>query len=52
MRKRAAWALDGPQQEWDEPVRVGIKAADRAAFEQFVEMYFPGRQRFIMDCVE
>lgn len=52
MRKRTAWAVDCARQGWSEPVRVGIKAADRAAFEQFVEMYFPGRQSFIMDCVE
>ncbi|CAM9567148.1 unnamed protein product [Scytosiphon promiscuus] len=52
MRKRAAWAGDDPQQGWGQPVRVGIKAVERTAFEQFVEMYFPGRQSFIMDCVE
>ncbi len=57
MRKRAAWAAGGGdasdwKQGWGEATRVGIKAADRAPFEEFVNMHFPGCERFVMACVE
>lgn len=48
MRKRAAWGEAGGG---DAGVRVVIKAVDRAAFESFVGMYFPGCENFIMDLV-
>ncbi|CAB1098616.1 unnamed protein product [Ectocarpus sp. CCAP 1310/34] len=50
MKKREAWADD------DKKVRaavlVAIKAADRAPFEKFVNMYFPACESFIMDSVK
>eukprot|EP00752_Nemacystus_decipiens_P009710 g8671.t1 len=49
MRKRASWASGFAHREGD--VRVAVKAADRAAFEAFVDMYFPGCQGFIMNYV-
>ena len=56
MRKRAAWAAGGGSDHWKkgwgETTRLGIKAADRAPFEEFVSMHFPGCERFVMDCVE
>ena len=54
MRKRVAW---GGGAGWagmaggDLGFRVVVKAADRAAFETFVRMYFPGCESFIMDYV-
>lgn len=47
MRKRAVWASGegGPadwKQGWGEASRVGVKAADRALFEEFVNMHSPG----------
>lgn len=52
MRKRAAWAGGDWKQRWGDVTRVGIKAADRREFEQFVHYNFPGCERFVMDCVE
>eukprot|EP00752_Nemacystus_decipiens_P008165 g7303.t1 len=52
MRKRAEWAGDDWKEGWGGFTRVGIKAADRGEFEQFVHIHFPGCERFIMDCVE
>eukprot|EP00752_Nemacystus_decipiens_P008164 g7302.t1 len=52
MRKRAEWAGDDWKKGWAGSTRVGIKAADRGEFEEFVHIHFPGCERFIMDCVE
>eukprot|EP00752_Nemacystus_decipiens_P018449 g16539.t1 len=54
VRKRVAWApTDALQQPGGDLVRVAVKAADREAFEEFVDKYFPGNlQSFVMDCVD
>lgn len=53
MRKRALWAgNDGQEAGESELVRVEIKAGDRPSFDTFVNMYFPGCENFIMDCVK
>ncbi|CAN0425396.1 unnamed protein product [Ectocarpus fasciculatus] len=49
MKKREAWA--GDDNKVGAAVFVAIKAADRTPFEQFVNMYFPGCESFIMDSV-
>ncbi|CAN0201139.1 unnamed protein product [Ectocarpus sp. 4 AP-2014] len=50
MKKREAWA--GDDKKMGAVALVTIKVADRAPFEQFVNMYFPGCESFIMDRVE
>ncbi|CAM9726428.1 unnamed protein product [Ectocarpus fasciculatus] len=50
MKKRGAWA--GDDNKMKAAVLVAVKAHDRAPFEQFVNMYFPGCESFIMDGVE
>lgn len=52
LRKRAEWTGEDWKKGWGGSTRVGIKAADRGEFEQFVHIHFPGCERFIMDCVE
>lgn len=51
MRKRASWAAGSEVCCGDCGARVAVRAGDRAAFEEFVGMYFPGRESFIMDMV-
>lgn len=51
MRKRALWAENDWAHE-NKLVYIEIKAGDRQSFEKFVDMYFPGCEDFIMDCVE
>ncbi|CAN0260080.1 unnamed protein product [Ectocarpus sp. 8 AP-2014] len=46
MKKRAGW-IGG-----EAKARVAVKATDREAFEQAVDMYFPGCERVILDHVE
>lgn len=46
MKKRAGWT--GEEAE----ARVAVKASDREAFEQAVDMHFPGCERVILDHVE
>ncbi|CAM9839463.1 unnamed protein product [Ectocarpus sp. 8 AP-2014] len=46
MRKRAAWAASDR-----ELGHVRVDAADRPAFDSFVNMYFPGFENFITDMV-
>ncbi|CAM9858962.1 unnamed protein product [Ectocarpus fasciculatus] len=50
MKKREAWA--GDDNKMGSRVLVAIEAADRAPFEQFVNMYFPGCESFIMNSVK
>ncbi|CAM9632658.1 unnamed protein product [Ectocarpus sp. 8 AP-2014] len=50
MKKREAWA--GDDKMVGAAVLVAIKAADRAPFEEFVNMYFPGCESFVMDSVK
>eukprot|EP00752_Nemacystus_decipiens_P018455 g16545.t1 len=53
MRKRTGWTGGEAQQPWlVEPVRVAVKAADRKAFEGFVNTQFSGCESFIMDYVD
>eukprot|EP00903_Cladosiphon_okamuranus_P014565 g13509.t1 len=49
MRERSAW--DSSVAYAERRVRVVVKVADRAAFEEFVGMYFPGCDDFIMEHV-
>lgn len=57
IRKRAGWAKgSAPKQEHGndssgENIRVIVKAADRACFNEFVNMHFPGCESFITDLV-
>ncbi|CAB1119519.1 unnamed protein product [Ectocarpus sp. CCAP 1310/34] len=46
MRKRAAWAASDR-----ESAHVRVDAADRPAFDSFVNMFFPGFENFITDMV-
>lgn len=46
MRKRWAWATSDR-----ELARVRVDAADRPAFDSFVNMYFPGFENFITDMI-
>lgn len=54
MKKRAGWA---PSEDAGgggvvvKPVPVAVRQADRACLEEFVNKYFPGCERFIMDLV-
>ncbi|CAM9194839.1 unnamed protein product, partial [Ectocarpus sp. 12 AP-2014] len=50
IKKREAWA--GDDKKVGAAVLVAIKAAHRAPFEKFVDMYFPGCESFIMDSVK
>lgn len=50
MRKREGWSGRAKKRK-REAVRVAVKPSDRAAFETFVNMQFPGCEDFIMDCV-
>ncbi|CAM9260704.1 unnamed protein product [Ectocarpus sp. 8 AP-2014] len=50
MKKREAWA--GDDKKVGAAVLVAIEAADRAPFEEFVNMYFPACKSFIMDSVK
>ncbi|CAN0355695.1 unnamed protein product [Ectocarpus sp. 8 AP-2014] len=50
MKKREAWA--GDDSKIGAAVLVAMKAADRAPFEEFVNMYFPGCESFVMDSVK
>ncbi|CAM9747042.1 unnamed protein product [Ectocarpus sp. 6 AP-2014] len=56
IAKRAAWARseEGPVRNEKRRVkpRVTIKAGDRAAFEEFVDMYFPCCETFMMEHVD
>ena len=47
MKKRTGW-------DSSREVRgsVVVKGSDRSSFEELVNMYFPGCESFIMDCVE
>lgn len=49
MRKRATWPAGKGRGHGD--ARIAVKPGDRAAFEEFVGMYFPGCEDFIMDYV-
>ena len=49
MRKRESWAGKAGANYCE--ARVAVKPADRAAFDEFVDMYFPGCESFIMDLV-
>ncbi|CAN0468752.1 unnamed protein product [Ectocarpus sp. 12 AP-2014] len=51
MAKRARWAGGEDLQGMNETPRVTIKAGDRLAFEEFVDMYFKGCESFIMEHV-
>ncbi|CAM9178074.1 unnamed protein product, partial [Hapterophycus canaliculatus] len=50
MRKRAAWAGSGNADRMGSALVV-VKATDRASFDKFVGMYFPGCENFITDLV-
>lgn len=53
MRKRARWVENESQQAGESIlVRVEIKDGDRPSFDNFVNMYFPGCENFIMECVK
>ena len=55
MRKRSGWYLDGQREKVAEAKntgRVTISTFDRESFEEFVRMYFPGCEGFVMDVVE
>ena len=54
MRKRAACYLGDPQGKVVEANtgRVTISTSDRESFEEFIDMYFPGCEGFVMDVVE
>ncbi|CAM9679535.1 unnamed protein product [Ectocarpus sp. 4 AP-2014] len=47
MAKRGAWA-GGENLQGVNETRVTIRSADRAAFEEFMDMYFKGCESFIM----
>lgn len=50
MRKRAGWASNEGQDGCGiQPVRVIVREEDFADFTEFVDMYFPGCESFIMD---
>ncbi|CAN0543465.1 unnamed protein product, partial [Ectocarpus sp. 8 AP-2014] len=49
-KKREAWA--GDDSKIGAAVLVAMKAADRAPFEEFVNMYFPACESFVMDSVK
>ncbi|CBJ28926.1 hypothetical protein Esi_0124_0034 [Ectocarpus siliculosus] len=51
MAKRVRWADDEKLEGMNETPRVTIKAGDRFAFEEFVDMYFKGCESFIMEHV-
>ncbi|CAM9619978.1 unnamed protein product [Ectocarpus fasciculatus] len=55
MKKRAGWAPSEDDAEAGgvaaKPVPVAVQRADRAYLEEFVNKYFPGCERFIMDSV-
>ncbi|CAN0243001.1 unnamed protein product [Ascophyllum nodosum] len=54
MRKRAGWYPGDPQEKVVDvnTGRVTISTCDRESFEEFVRMYFPGCEGFVMDVVE
>lgn len=54
MRKRASWAGcdEVLGKSGRKTARVKIADADRASFEEAVDMYFPGCADFVMDCVD
>ena len=52
MKKRWGWVGDGSKKSGAEVIRVAVKAPDRASFEEFVHMYFPGCESFLTDHVE
>lgn len=55
MRKRESWSLNKAEKETGRSTRgtaqqaVVVEERDRACFEEFVDMYFPGCQSFITD---
>ena len=48
VRKRIEWAAAKPRPT----VRVAVKAVDREAFEEFVNMQFPGCESFVIDYID
>lgn len=54
MQKRASWAGcdDVLGKSGRRTARVAIAVADRGAFEEAVDMYFPGCTDCVMDCVD
>ena len=52
MKKRAAWAGGVTGRGVPPTVRVAVNAADRDAFERYVNMYFVGCESFITDHIE
>lgn len=56
IRKRESWCLSEAEKEAGGDARravqvVVVKEHDRACFEEFVDMHFPGCQSFITDLV-
>ncbi len=55
MRKRAGWEV-GERRGEDggaaTPVPVAVREEDSDCLKEFVNMYFPGRESFVMDLVE
>lgn len=51
MRKRSGWRRNGSKQSRNDKMRVAVKASDRTSFEEFVHMYFPGCENYVMDHV-
>ena len=54
VRKRARWSKQDSQKKEAQMklFRVVIAAGDRASFEEFVGMYFPDCEAFVMDWVK
>ena len=52
LRKRSGWVGDGSKRSEAGMSRVAVKASDRAQFQEFVHMYFPGCESFLTDHVE
>lgn len=52
MRKREAWGNDDEGQRGRGGTLIAVRGADRAAFEEFVNMHFPGCESFLLDNVD
>ena len=52
MRKRSGWIGAGAKRSRTDTASVAVKASDRAPFEEFVHMYFPGCESFVTDHVD
>ncbi|CAM9716589.1 unnamed protein product, partial [Pylaiella littoralis] len=52
MRKREAWGNDDEGQRGRGGTLIAVRGSDRAAFEEFVNMHFPGCESFLLDNVD